>query len=105
MSKQSSAEFINLLNPENHREPLDCTGNAFCMPPTTLNKLFKSKNPVEISSVYLLHKYNLGFYTKPSTITSLAKQLKMSEVKVMKAIKKLVRLGILDENEVPCEKI
>jgi len=91
MSKHTSTDFINLLNPENHR--------------AIMSKLFKSKNPVEISSVYLLHKYNLGFYTKPSTITSLAKQLKMSEVKVMKAIKKLVRLGILDENEVPCEKI
>ena len=101
MSKSSSTD---LLHSKNRREPLDCAGNSFSVYPTIMRTLFKSKNPVEISSVYILHRYNLGFYTNPSTVTALAKQLKMSKARVIKAIKELVRLGILDENEVPYEK-
>jgi len=106
MSKHTSTDFIDLftdfLNPGMKKALKD--GEAFAIPFETMDKIFKSKHPLETSSVHLMYMYTITFLAEPPTITSLAKQLKMSKTRVMLGIKDLVRLGILDENEVPYEK-
>jgi len=108
MSKHASTNFIDVSNMTGAEwkkilESEDVVTISF----ETMHKLTTSKyklvKSTEAIGLYIVYKSNLEFYTPPSTVTLLAKQLKMSKARVILGIKELVRLGILDENEIPYE--
>jgi len=109
MSKHASTDFFDLFTATGAEwKEIFESEDVITIPFETANALlhskYKSIKLAEAIHLYLIFKFDLEFFPHSATITILAKQLKMSKARVMKAIKELVRLGILDENEVPYEK-
>jgi len=108
MSKHASTDSFDVFNMTGAEwkeilESEDVITIPFETANTLLHSKYKSVKPAEAIHLYLIFKFDLEFFPQSATITILAKQLKISKDKVMKGIKELVILGILDENEVPYE--